>query len=145
MKISIDIAGFRDIGTNNIVIYKVFNTDNDITSYYVIHENDFASPTYYKIVNSDEKINRLMIELKNTGSIIKFNDQDSRYELLGYKVYDIISENRRKSEYVVDIFDSYPINEEITFNDFEDNNVKEVSYDQYFHIHMENNDGFPVV
>jgi len=143
MLVSINIVGFHDVGINAVVIYKVLNTENSNHHYYIIEETDFAPCKYYKIINDDDSMDKLISELINTGSVITFNNETNKYELSGYKVYDITAENRQKGKFIIDMFDTNPINQEITFNDFDDNNIIHYSYEQYFQVYQQ--EGFPVV
>jgi len=138
----VDLAGFAHYINKTIIIYKYKNLlDNKIL--FIVEENEFLyNPNFY-IISDIDKMDKLIDILKTKDAKIIFNRINGRYQLVGCKFYEIISNTSHyKRDLVLKTFGNiHPYNEPIVNIDI--NNIQQKTYDEYFDLY--NNIGFPVI
>jgi hypothetical protein len=144
--ISADVATFFDIGTDNVVIYKLTN-EMDPNIYYAIEVDSKQANSYsnYYLMDDCEKISQLFNKLKDCGSEIITTPNDKyMFKLVGPKFYEVAKkkEDLIKGLRVECVYDESPIGKEY-IDDISRLVLKE--YEEVFgYYEQEGKGGFPV-
>lgn len=138
----IDLAGFAYYSNKTIIIYKYKNLIDD-KILFIIEENEFSYNPIFYIISDINKIDKLITILKTKDCKINFNRVNKKYQLLGCKFYEIITNTSyyRRNLVLKTLNDIHPFNEPIINIDI--NNIQNKTYNEYFNIY--NSAGFPII
>ena len=138
----IDLAGFAYYSNKTIIIYKYKNLIDD-KILFIIEENEFSYNPIFYIISDINKMDKLITILKTKDCKINFNRVNKKYQLLGCKFYEIITNTSyyRRNLVLKTLNDIHPFNEPIINIDI--NNIQNKTYNEYFDIY--NSAGFPII
>jgi hypothetical protein len=138
----IDLAGFAYYSNKTIIIYKYKNLiDNKIL--FIVEENEYSYNPIFYIISDINKMDKLITILKTKDCKIIFNRINKKYQLLGCKFYEIITDTSyyKRNLVLKTLNDIHPFNEPIINIDI--NNIQNKTYNEYFDIY--NSAGFPII
>jgi hypothetical protein len=138
----IDLAGFAYYSNKTIIIYKYKNLIDD-KILFIIEENEFSYNPIFYIISDINKMDKLITILKTKDCKINFNRVNKKYQLLGCKFYEIITNTSyyRRNLVLKTLNDIHPFNEPIINIDI--NNIQKKTYNEYFDVY--NSAGFPII